>query len=431
MKKTVGHRWVCMVLMVCVTMGGLFALDFRAYLRAEAEYDYVPHATILEGSEDELGQQMVVQLATQNWQGIQWINHVVVAHPNGSKFETGMIFITGSFRSDARTQEAVRSVAVDHGIVTAALYDIPNQPLFGGLREDHLIAYTFDQYLETGDDRWPLLLPMVRSVIRVMNWMQEEYGVRQFVLAGGSKRGWTTYLTAVVDDRVRGIVPMAYDFLNFPAQLDFQMKAYGDYSDEISEYTELGLHEQLGSPEGSVLRELVDPYIYRSFLTMPKLIPVGANDPYWHAESWQFYLNDLPGYSKMVYVPNAGHDMEIYRPLMAIRAMVDHVHRGIQLPDFDWTFDGSTLVVRRILETEGHFQLIRARALICPSHTRDFRKRTWISQPMQISDDEELTYSLPSSAFPYMALFMELHYIGDHDDQVLVISTPIVVRSAF
>src|SRR5256886_8483740 len=31
---------------------------------------------------------------------------------------------------------------------------VPFEPLFGGRREDALIAYTFDQYLQTGEPDW-------------------------------------------------------------------------------------------------------------------------------------------------------------------------------------------------------------------------------------------------------------------------------------
>ena len=37
--------------------------------------------------------------------------------------------------------------------------------------------------------------------------------VDQFFVAGGSKRGWTTWTTAVVDPRVVAIVPMVIAFL--------------------------------------------------------------------------------------------------------------------------------------------------------------------------------------------------------------------------
>ncbi len=82
----------------------------------------------------------------------------------------------------------------------AILYDIPNQPLLDGKKEDALIAETFVRALETKDMSWPLLFPMAKSVVKAMDALQAfskeelKLPVTQFVLSAprnaGGQRGW-------------------------------------------------------------------------------------------------------------------------------------------------------------------------------------------------------------------------------------------------
>jgi PhoPQ-activated pathogenicity-related protein len=119
--------------------------------------------------------------------------------------------------------DAVRilaAVANASGLPAAVVRQVPFQPMFGDLHEDGLIAHTFVEYTKTGDPTWPLLLPMVKSAVEAMNaataQAQEHWGVEidEFVVTGASKRGWTTWLSAAVDERVKGIVPMVIDMLS-------------------------------------------------------------------------------------------------------------------------------------------------------------------------------------------------------------------------
>ena len=118
---------------------------------------------------------------------------------------------------------------------------MPFQPLFER-REDALIAYTFDSYLKTGEEDWPLLLPMVKSATRAMDAVEEiaqrhwQIPIERFTVTGASKRGWTSWLTAAVDSRVAGVAPMVIAMLNMPAQIDLQRTTFGDLSEEIRDY---------------------------------------------------------------------------------------------------------------------------------------------------------------------------------------------------
>lgn len=256
-----------------------------------------------------------VRLTSQKWRDIVWTHRVYIIKPAQLKTpELGVLYITGS--SGMAEIGAFASVANDVGTLCTILNDVPNQPLFNGLSEDALISYTFVEFAKSGDKTWPALLPMTKSAVKAMTAVQEvakrqwNVDVKEFLVTGGSKRGWTTWLTAAVDKRVRAIAPMVYDILNFPKQLPHQVATWGTYSEMIADYSTKGLTEMLTTTEGQTLTAIVDPYSYRARLKMPKMIVNGTNDRYWVIDAAKFYFNDLPSDKMLLYIPNAGHSLQ-------------------------------------------------------------------------------------------------------------------------
>jgi PhoPQ-activated pathogenicity-related protein len=84
----------------------------------------------------------------------------------------GVLFVTGD-GSGSKTLPILKAVAERAGCIAATVTKVPNQPLYDGRKEDALIAYTFDRYLKTGDETWPLLFPMVKSAMKAMDTVQE------------------------------------------------------------------------------------------------------------------------------------------------------------------------------------------------------------------------------------------------------------------
>ena len=257
---------------------------------------------------------LAIDLTSQTWQGQSWEHKILYRSvPIPAKKGLAVIFITGNGPrpGDRALIPAVTSATT---LPTAFLFSIPNQPLYG-FSEDELIAYTFDQYLATKDASWPLLFPMTKSVLRTMDAIQEatktsSNPIHQFIIAGASKRGWTTWLTgASGDPRVIAIAPMVIDNLNLPKQMKHQMELWGKYSEQIEAYTMRGLQAKFVSKEGRHLAEIVDPYSYRSAIKVPTLIITGANDPYWAADACRQYYNDLKQPKWLVTVPNVGHNL--------------------------------------------------------------------------------------------------------------------------
>ena len=270
-------------------------------------------------AETQAGRVTSLALTSQAWKEIAWRHELQILEPKKIVHEgTMLLFITGGHvggKAGPGDLETGFALANACGARAAVLHQVPNQPLLGGKSEDELIAETFVRYLETADEDWPLLFPMVKSAVRAMDaaqaWAKAEKlpDVTQFVVSGASKRGWTTWLTGAVDDRVIAIAPMVIVTLNMRAQNRNQIAVWGKYSEQIEDYTRRGLMEKVETERGTKLWKMIDPYSYLDRLKMPKLLINGANDRYWTHDALNIYWDDLKGPKGVVFLPNAGHGL--------------------------------------------------------------------------------------------------------------------------
>lgn len=310
-----------------------------------------------------------IKLTSQTWQGKPWLHDVVVGGLE-SKADTAILMVTGD-RVDRADLPLLKLLADRSGLPTAVLFDIPNQPLYDGLREDALIAFTFGKYFETGDTSWPLLLPMTKSVIKTMDAIQAwNPKIKRFVITGASKRGWTTWLTAATEDkRVAGIAPMVFDFLNFEAQIKHQLASWGKLSEQLEDYASKGQTEAAATPQGKKLTGMVDPYSYMPLYKMPKLIVLGANDRYWSADGHQLYVPKLPGHTFFRIVPNVGHNLGGGKEAMGAIALFAQGVAGRLATMHQRAFDRGSVSGGKSIKW------------IATAPTKDFRDSVWSHLP--------------------------------------------------
>jgi PhoPQ-activated pathogenicity-related protein len=304
----------------------------------------------------------------------------------------------------------------------AFLYGIPNQPLLGGKKEDDLIAETFGRCLKTGDETWPLLFPMVKSLVKAMDALQEfarkewKAEVKSFVVTGGSKRGWTSWLTAAADPRVKAIAPLVIDTLNMQKQLPHQLASYGQYSAMIKDYTERGLVPMPKTPEARKLWSMVDPWAYRKKLTMPKMIINGTNDPYWTQDALNLYWDDLQGDRWVLYVPNAGHNLaqrlsakqtSLERVSGTLAAFTRHQIEGTAMPRLSWKHEDAGGKYR--LTVQGKPAPKAARLWSADAPTRDFRQAQWKEHEAKV-EQGKVTAEVSPPARGYRVFLVECEY---------------------
>jgi PhoPQ-activated pathogenicity-related protein len=264
---------------------------------------------------------------------------------------------------------------------------------------------------------------MTKSAVRAMDTVTAFCGsadggnvkVDGFVVAGGSKRGWTTWATAAVDKRVVAIVPIVIDVLNVIPSMQHHYAAYGFWAPAIGDYTAMRIMDWDGTPEYRALMSIEDPYSYRQRYTMPKFIINACGDQFFLPDSSQFYFNDLPGVKYLRYVPNAEHSLKGSDAYQTLHACYRAVLQDKPLPQFSWTLekDGSIRVTAKDKPSE-----VRLWQATNPD-TRDFRLDTFGPKWQSSTLNEQAGVYVGKVAEPakgWTAFMVELTFPTSHQE---------------
>jgi PhoPQ-activated pathogenicity-related protein len=352
-----------------------------------------------------------LEMISQQWREHVWSHHLQIVVPDKVRNpDIAFVFVTGDGEGKSSI-EMLKVLARRAGAVAAVVTKVPNQPLYGGRNEDALIAYTFDQYFKTGDATWPLLFPMVKSAVRAMDTVKEfgqkngGQNIERFVVSGASKRGWTTWLAAAADPRVTAIAPMVIDMLNMKKQIEWAEQCYGKQSEQIRDYTDLNLHLKMDEPRIVSLRAMVDPYSYRNRYTLPKLLLLGTNDPYWTVDSLRHYWDDLPEPKLIFQTPNAGHNLGDRKDaIQTLAAFFQMIADRQPLPKMTWRFqNGADADLHVTVQPAARsFRLFTAN-----SPDRDFRNDKWSSTTLPSNPGRMVDAHVEKPADGYRAFLVE------------------------
>jgi len=396
------------------------------------------------------GTTYIIKMTSQSWltakevQQPNWWHWLIISRPKVVAHDTALLYIGGGTNRDDKlpgVDETMAQIATATRSVVVQLKQVPNQPLIffdDGVErvEDDLIAYGWDQFLRGGRDEWLARLPMTKSAVRAMDTVsaflrkpaQGELTIDKFVVAGGSKRGWTTWTTGIVDKRVVAIAPIVIDMLNVVPSFNHHWEAYGFYAPAVGNYVEHGIMAWQDTTEYHALTELVEPYEYRDRLTLPKLMINATGDQFFLPDSHRFYFDALKGPKYIRYVPNADHSLDETDAIETLAAWQYAIVNDRHLPEFDWKVDWAHGVINvQIKDKPTEILLWQA----TNPEARDFRLETlgpvWTSSNLGVDADGSVVARVTKPDRGWTAFLVEMTYVIDGSPTPLKLTSGVAI----
>ena len=368
----------------------VLAYSMLNFIFLSTEEEYTSMSDYIESTKNEFSYDIQEVIYEENWTGyhikmisgewldskkvdqVEWWHYVDIIIPKQTTSSTGIMFIDGGeksedyFRLDAQSiRNAIKTEAV---IVNVS--NIPFQPLNflsseqDSFEEDDLIAFAWNKFLKQGakqkDVEWLPRFPMTRAIVRAMDLAQEivlqnDILVKDFVVSGASKRGWTAWTTAAVDSRVKAVVPMVIDMLNLVPSFENHYRSYGEFSPAVQEYVNYNIQDWLGTEEFKVLMSYIEPFSFVDKFTMPKYIINAGSDEFFSTDSWRFYYDKLPGEKIIRYVPNKNHSLDGRYLTEDLVSYFYRVINDIEIPSLSWNLSDNKLIAE--LDYDGDYDV--------------------------------------------------------------------------
>jgi PhoPQ-activated pathogenicity-related protein len=303
---------------------------------------------------------------------------------------------------------------------------VPNQPLRftedpKPRVEDEIIAYQQAKFAKHQEPGELVRLPMVKSGVAAMTAVQQylasddggKLPLDHFVVSGGSKRAWTTWLVGALDPRVVGIIPIVINVLDVDATTRHHWEAMGYFSPALKDYVENGLIPgQIGKPGLKAVNEIEDPLNYRDrpSMKMPKYVINAVGDEYFPPDNTKYSYHLLPQTKRLRMIPNSKHSTagtDINESMTAFyAAILNHT----PIPDYAWSVGKDGAITLRSSVKPLEVNLWQG----TNPNARDFRVDT-IGKAFtskRLTPDKNGVYAgnVPKPKSGYTAYFLEVLY---------------------
>ena len=360
------------------------------FIFLSTEEEYTSMSDYIESTKNEFSYDIQEVIYEENWTGyhikmisgewldskkvdqVEWWHYVDIIIPKQTTSSTGIMFIDGGEKSEDYFRIDAQSIrnAIKTQAVIVNISNIPFQPLNflsseqDSFEEDDLIAFAWNKFLKQGakqkDVEWLPRFPMTRAIVRAMDLAQEivlqnDIVVKDFVVSGASKRGWTAWTTAAVDSRVKAVVPMVIDMLNLVPSFENHYRSYGEFSPAVQEYVNYNIQDWLGTEEFKVLMSYIEPFSFIDKFTMPKYIINAGSDEFFSTDSWRFYYDKLPGEKIIRYVPNKNHSLDGRYLTEDLVSYFYRVINDIEIPSLSWNLSDNKLIAE--LDYDGDYDV--------------------------------------------------------------------------
>ncbi|CAH1788180.1 unnamed protein product [Owenia fusiformis] len=318
----------------------------------------------------------VLNMTSQTWKDGNyssrpvWYHHLTIAIPDEvTEFEHSFMWIGGGRNREIDEPPtpdsdtfvmATASFAFETQSCASYLKQIPNQPVFLPMSddpsrsrsEDAIIAWTWRYFIETNGTDPDVLLrnPMTKAVMRafdtVTTFAQQQntrFNIQKFLPSGASKRGWTTWMVGCVDRRVFAMAPIVLSVLKLQETVNYHYRAYGGWSFAFNDYWSQNVTQYINDPRTKMMADVIDPYSYRTRLTMPKMVIQATGDEFFRPDEPNVWFHDLLGPKYLWIVENTHHgltfaELDIFNNMVSFFGSTT---KNYTLPEFNWTLSQS------------------------------------------------------------------------------------------
>lgn len=396
------------------------------------------------------------QLTSQYWtpedlvSPAAWQHEVEIFIPEGSTSTQGLVVINNGINHGTETIPAssptdfsidtLQNIARATNTLVIAISTIPNQYLEyqqdgTPRKEDYSVARSWRLFMEAPDTRstLPLNIPMTAAVSQAMTMAQQalpEKALDSFIVTGLSKRGWTTWFTAINDSRVSAIVPFVIDLLNTRVALEHMYQSYGgNWPIAFAPYYQDEIDKKLETPGFTKLMQIIDPlqYLdteYQARLSIPKYIINASGDDFYVPDNTDFYYDKLPGVKALRVAPNSSHYGITAFSEQSLITFVNRLHQSTSMPQMN-----ASIGMKDKLQTlTVHLSEVPEKAVLWVAanpEARDFRYACGVRYtafPLAITPENTIEIALTVPATGWQATFIEATF-----NDGFVATTPVYV----